>query len=366
MVSYKGKKAGNLRQYIKSKPDKWGFKLFARASEDGFIHDIVLYQGKTTLEAHDVPLKPEQEGLGATSQIVSVLASTMTFPTTTAIYADNFFTSLELVRYLRDHNCRYTGTARDNRIGKPPLRTIKDMEKKAVTRGTCDYVTSDDGILAVRWKDNKTVTLLSTDMGVGPMSTVIRYCSESKKREPVNCPAVIRSYNANMGGIDKSDMLVHLYRTPMKSKRWYMRLFAYVIDISLTNAWVVYKRDYKALGVKSQPLKDFRLQVFRDASNQRPATPSSRRSSSSSVESLTISAGVPKPVRGHRSHTPHVAVRFDMSLFHAPIHGERQTCKHCSRKGNIIRSNVVCRVCKVHLCMNRERNCFVEYHGKVA
>ncbi|XP_036008037.1 piggyBac transposable element-derived protein 3 [Fundulus heteroclitus] len=152
MVAYKGKKAGNLRQYIKSKPDKWGFKLFARASEDGFIHDIVLYQGKTTLEAHDVPLKPEQEGLGATSQIVSVLASTMTFPTTTAIYADNFFTSLELVRYLRDHNCRFTGTARDNRIGKPPLRTIKDMEKKAVTRGTCDYVTSDDGILAVRDK----------------------------------------------------------------------------------------------------------------------------------------------------------------------------------------------------------------------
>ncbi|KAL1250768.1 hypothetical protein QQF64_018564 [Cirrhinus molitorella] len=39
------------RQDIKNKPDKWGFKLFARASEDGFIHDLVLYQGKTTLEA---------------------------------------------------------------------------------------------------------------------------------------------------------------------------------------------------------------------------------------------------------------------------------------------------------------------------
>ncbi|CAG6021956.1 unnamed protein product [Menidia menidia] len=160
---------------------------------------MVLYHGKTTLEAHDVPLKPEQEGLGATSRIVSVLASTMSFPTTTAIYAYNFFTSLELVR--------------------------------------------DDGILAVSGKDNKTVILLSTDMGVGPMSTVIRYCSESKKREPVSCPAVIRSYNANLGGIDKSHQVL-----PMKSKRRYLGLFAYVIDVSLTNAWVVYK-----------PLKDFRL-----------------------------------------------------------------------------------------------------------
>ncbi len=94
MVAYKEKTAGNLRQYIKNKPDKWGFKLFARASEDGFIHDMVLYQGKTTLEAHDVPLSPKQKALGATSQIVSVLASTMSSLTTTAIFADNFFYQL--------------------------------------------------------------------------------------------------------------------------------------------------------------------------------------------------------------------------------------------------------------------------------
>ncbi|GAA6232932.1 piggyBac transposable element-derived protein 2-like [Lates japonicus] len=362
MVAYKGKTAGNLRQYIKNKPDKWGFKLFARASEDGFIHDMVLYQGKTTLEAHDVPLMPEQKVLGATSQIVAVLASTMSSPTTTAIFADNFFTSMELVRYLRDQNCRYTGTARDNRIRNPPLKSIKEMEKKAVPRGTYDYVTSDDRILAVRWKDNRKVTLLSTDMGVELMSSVIRYCSETKMKEPVSCPAVIRSYNASMGGIDKSDMLVHLYRTPMKSKRWYLRLFAYVIDVSITNAWVVYRRDSKALGVNGQSLKDFRIQVFRGASGQMSAKSSSRKSLSSSVESLTTSVDVPEPVRGHHSHTPNEAVRFDLSLFHAPVHAKRQTCKYCSRKGNIVRSNVVCRVCKVHLCMNSESNCFIRYH----
>ncbi|KAL7401618.1 hypothetical protein ABVT39_002119 [Epinephelus coioides] len=127
----------------------------------------------------------------------------------------------------------------------------------------CHHVTSDDGILAIRWKDNKTVTLLSTDMRVEPMSSVIRYCNETKMKEPVSCPAVIRSYNANTGGIDKSDMMVHLYRTPMKSKRWYLRLFANIIDVSLTNAWVVYRWDCKALGVNGQSLKDFRIQVFR-------------------------------------------------------------------------------------------------------
>ncbi|KAK1893691.1 PiggyBac transposable element-derived protein 2, partial [Dissostichus eleginoides] len=91
-----------------------------QASADGFIHDMVLYQGKTTLEAHGVPLTPEQQAMGATSQIVSVLASTMSSPSTTAIFADNFFTSLELVRYLRDQNCRTRCMTEAKRTGALP------------------------------------------------------------------------------------------------------------------------------------------------------------------------------------------------------------------------------------------------------
>ncbi|KAI3353877.1 hypothetical protein L3Q82_005084 [Scortum barcoo] len=52
------------------------------------------------------PLTPEQEAMGATSQIVSILANTMSSSTTTAIFADNFFSSLEIVRYLKEKNCR--------------------------------------------------------------------------------------------------------------------------------------------------------------------------------------------------------------------------------------------------------------------
>ncbi|XP_043232535.1 piggyBac transposable element-derived protein 3-like [Amphibalanus amphitrite] len=210
MVGYKGKTAGNLRQYIRNKPDKWGFKLFSRASEDGFVHDMVLYQGKTTLRSHGVTMTSAEEAMGVTSQIVAALVSTMNLSSTTVVFADNYFTSLELVRYLQGKGCRYTGTARDNRIGKPPLKSVKDMEKKSVPRGSIDYVTSDDGILAVRWKDNKVVTMLSTDLGVEPVTTCQRYSNETKKKDDVPCPEVIKSYNANMGGIDKSDMLIHL------------------------------------------------------------------------------------------------------------------------------------------------------------
>ncbi|KAK3889044.1 hypothetical protein Pcinc_006920 [Petrolisthes cinctipes] len=194
IVEYKGKTAGNLRQYIKNKPDKWGFKLFSKVSKDGLIHDMILYQGKTTLPAHGIPLSPEQDVLGVISQIVSVLARTMTL-SSTAIFTNNFFTSIELVRYLQAKGIRYTGTARENRIGNPPLKSAKEMEKKAVPRapvprgsaGDCtyDYLTTDDGILVLRWKDNEPVTVLSTDLGLEPVSKCKKYSKDTKRKEDV-------------------------------------------------------------------------------------------------------------------------------------------------------------------------------------
>lgn len=161
-----------------------------------------------------------------------------------------------------------------------------------------------------------------------------------------------------MGGTDRSNMMVNLYRTPLKSKRWYMQLFVYAIDVNLTNAWVFYRWDCKALDVADQSLKHYRLHVFEDASSHKPVTSHSRRVSTV----LSTSVDVPKPVRGHHSHTPFDSVQFDLSQFHAPVYTSRHTCKYCSRKGNIKRSNVVCRVCKVQLCLNAERNSFIEYH----
>ncbi|KAL0195187.1 hypothetical protein M9458_008759, partial [Cirrhinus mrigala] len=215
-----------------------------------------------------VPMTSEQ-AMGFTSQVVSVLASTMSSSTTTAIFADNYFTNLEIVWYLKDKNCRYTGTARDDKIGKPPL---KDMEKNYVPRDIYDYDTSDAGILALRWKDNRTWGTAVTTR-------------------------------------ERNSKLCHLYRTPMKFKRWYMRMFAYAIDLCLMNTWIMYRRDIKALAVDGLSLKNFRTEVGQSY--------------------LT-------PKRALLIHTPNNSVRFDVSLFHAPVYTKWQTSNYCSRKGKHI------------------------------
>ena len=118
MVAYKGTRAGNLRQYIKTKPDKWGYKLFCRASIDGFIHDILMYQGEPTFTSHHTQLNEEESAFQVSTKTVIVLAKSIKASSGVGIYADNYFTSIGLVEYLKEKmNCQYVGTARVNRIG---------------------------------------------------------------------------------------------------------------------------------------------------------------------------------------------------------------------------------------------------------
>lgn len=51
MIPYKGTKAGSRRQYIKSKPNKWGFKIFIRAGVNGQVFDFLPYAGENTFNS---------------------------------------------------------------------------------------------------------------------------------------------------------------------------------------------------------------------------------------------------------------------------------------------------------------------------
>lgn len=99
--------------------------------------------------------------------------------------------------------------------------------------------------------------------------SVKRYDHNAKKRVHVLCPSVIKEYNGKIGGINKSDVLTHLYKIPMRARRWYIRLFGYGLDICACNVWVLYKHDCKALGERFMALKLFCLDLSRFAHCQK-------------------------------------------------------------------------------------------------
>lgn len=322
MVAYKGTRAGTLRQYIANKPDKWGFKLFCRASSSGIIHDLLLYQGASTF--FNVALSKEEQALSLGAKVVTTLCKTIKEPQMSVVFCDNFFTSFTLVQYLHTAlGVKCIGTVRPNRTGGAPLMTDKDLIKRG--RGACDF-RSAEGVLAVKWFDNKCVNLLSNAYGIMPFSTVKRWSKESRTEITIPCPSLISAYNEHMGGLDLSDMLVHRYKTPAKSRRWYIPLFGYILDLCIANSWLLYKRDSGLLNEKPMSLKRFCLVVAHSLNQfNKPASKVGRPSSSSPSPEKTCY--IPRPSRPK----PQTDVRYD-NVGHWPLHCEKRgRCNLCPK-----------------------------------
>lgn len=129
MVPYKGTFAGGLRQFIKDKPHRFGFKMFALAGVSGIIYDFIFYGGKSTFQNIPFTYKEKQMGFGA--QVVSYLVRSLDEPQNCTLTFDNWYTSVKLIQYLKDEfNLSSSGTVRKNRIDHCPLLDKKELEKQ--------------------------------------------------------------------------------------------------------------------------------------------------------------------------------------------------------------------------------------------
>lgn len=81
-----------------------------------------------------------------------------------------------------------------------------------------------------------------------------------------------------MGGVDLADTLIELYRTDHKSKRWYMRIFYWMMDVFIVNGWLLYKRHCAQLSIKRRlSLLAFRMQIAQTLAHLK-SNPLKRRS----------------------------------------------------------------------------------------
>jgi len=59
-----------------------------------------------------------------------------------------------------------------------------------------------------------------------------------------------------MGGVDKCDHLISLYRIFIRLKKWTLRLITHGIDIAAVNSWIEYKKEAKSLGLHEKKILD--------------------------------------------------------------------------------------------------------------
>ena len=151
----KSKARSHLRQYIKNKPTKWGFKYWIIADVTGYTIDFSLYGSGSHLS-------DQRSGKGLAYDVVINLVQPFTFEGY-QLYCDNFYSSPTLIDDLRDVGIHATGTVQKNRRGVPSsMKQLHDALSGSDVPRRSGYYVRDGGIVYVSWRDNKCVTVLST------------------------------------------------------------------------------------------------------------------------------------------------------------------------------------------------------------
>lgn len=316
MVAYKGRSP--IKQYIPSKPHKWGYKIYCLASEDYLLH-FEIYEGK-----EDDPSES-----GATYD--TVIRMTQRYQNQQLIlFTDNWFTSPTLMKALKQRGIRMCGSVRSNRKGMP---RISKNAIKALSKGECIQRQKEDTCLAV-WKDQKAVQVLFNHVSPRATTTLDRWTDEGEKVS-IGCPQAIHDYFYHARSVDVVNQLHYSYPIGRKARRCWPRLAWWLLDVCIINAFKLW-----SIGQRRPKQLDFREQLMHELLKQLPAGQMPRK-------------------EGAQHPSANALAKDHYSILSA----EERDCKQCSRRpDHRQQTNYVCNACAVHLCLG---DCFHMYHTRV-
>ncbi|XP_063924603.1 piggyBac transposable element-derived protein 4-like [Zophobas morio] len=329
MIKFKGR--SSLKQFMPKKPIKRGYKMWMLADKTGYCLKFDLYTGKT-----------DSQEKSLSSRVIKQLTSHLQGKNH-LLYFDNFFNSVPLLEELKKQRIHAVGTVNISRRYLPKLK-----EDKKINRGEFEWYTSNTSLAAIKWKDKRSVHILSNFHDPENISEVGRQ-EKNGNITQVPCPEAVIDYNRNMNFVDKFDQLSS-YKIDRRSKKWWHRIFFYLLDAAVINAYCI----YKSLDVPELSSKDFRRalvngllaeQIVASSANKRRSndTPMAR------IEVKKCKPFIPPEVRQNSSA-------------HQPERSTRRRCALCSTSAKQVRTDWICSVCKVPLCLSKQKSCFQSYH----
>ncbi|XP_051524126.1 piggyBac transposable element-derived protein 2-like [Myxocyprinus asiaticus] len=232
------------------------------------------------------------------------LASTLPEGQNYKIYADSYFTCIPLVVQLLRSGIHYVGTARQVHLPNCNLADEKSFKKSE--RGSFDFrVKGNYNICAVKWFDNRVVTLVSSFASPEPVQKIKRWDKATKTNTEVERPYIVGTYNKFMGGVYLLDTFAAKYKFLIKSKRWYLYIFWHTIILAVINAWLLYERDCKALNILPKELlnrRQFQAELADSLIlvNTTPIKPKRGRPSSAGGSPLTQTVTSKSPLNAHK------------------------------------------------------------------
>ena len=187
----------------------------------------------------------------------------------------------------------------------------------------------------MKWYDNRSVVLASNFVGVGNIDEVRRWDKKAHSFVMVKRPEIVQNYNESMGGVDKLDQLISLYRTFIKSRKWTLRMVTHAIDLAVVNSWLEYRRSAEQQGTRKKDILDllhFRLEVAEClVRKNKPVNMSKKRGRPSTSSESPSSTVEPAAKKGPSERRPPEEVQQD-GLDHMPQYDTKKEASRCKRQ----------------------------------
>jgi hypothetical protein len=360
MVKFKGRSM--LRQSMKGKPIKSGFKIWSRCCTRGYTYQFEIYHGSR------LSVAPKSRNNDLVEGVVLDLCRPLAEQGHVVAF-DRFFTSIDLLDKLNRNGINAVGTILPSRVNQPIMTKNESnlQQDEFVAKFGGEPGTCRKGIFI--WRDTKAFRLASNYHGSEVVQVERKQRDGSFRKKP--CPKAIADYVDNMGGVDTANQLRSYYERDRKSKKWWHRLFYSLMETCLVNSWICFCDLVSEKHLTNESIVDllqFKRRVtlgflYQSLNSQRAVVGREGR--------LTQKVH-PSPALGPKRRRSRLSVReeirFNAVGLHHPIFGEKrgrcEWCQATTESKREARPFSQCSRCQVFLCLSKKRNCFVEYHDE--
>ncbi|KAG5881856.1 hypothetical protein JTB14_034135 [Gonioctena quinquepunctata] len=312
-----------FRVYMKSKPDRYGMKLWdlCDAAND-YTYNLQVYLGtqNNTVE--------KNQGERVVLDMVEHLSDGY------GITTDNFFTSKSLGDKLLAKHLTLCGTVRKNKTFIPK----ELLSSKTPFPSNIFAFTKDLTLVSYSADTNKAVILLSTEHNTDEISDE----AHSYK------PEIVLHYNMIKGGVDTADKIVKEYTTRRMTKRWAMVIFGHLLDTPVLDSFILWKLKYpnwnkSYLDARRKFLLCLGKELVKDQIRRRFGNKDRLQQPIRDMVTVVPELGGP--------HVPPLAERSSGRCHFCPRQKDRKTRNKCESCKNVVclehsEKKVFCKLCK--------------------
>jgi len=243
-----------FKQYIKSKPIKWGIKGFLICnSENAYCYKIQIYCVKVTEKV--------EETLSRSENIVLTFLETIQVENMT-LFIDNYYMGPGLLLHLRKKGVRCIGTIKKNRVHSDK-KLLDKLEKNQIKF----YSNSpDNSLLFIPWEDRNTVRMM-TNMYL--TKTTTSKVTSGDKVTTQTKPDAALEYNKYAKGVDRCNQLSTEYSYPHRSKKWWKPIFYHILQVCITNALIIFKEITKQKITHKEFIESIIVNLLGEPKNKR-------------------------------------------------------------------------------------------------